>query len=347
MDFGTQPRRDPTESLSRGFPRGRFASARPLLVLALFACLSLVSLWTGLAGGSLPLSNADVAAVLTGHVHGVHADVVLQLRLPRVLTAFACGGLLALAGALLQVLLRNPLADPYVLGISGGAGLGLLGAATLGLSYAAAQLAGLAGALGVVILVFGLSYRSGDWNLYRLLLTGVVISAGCGALTSLILVLAPEATVKGMLFWLLGDLSGAASPGWAWLVLLVLGTLATLWSGALNVLALGRSKAASLGLPVGAAEVAVYVTASAATVTSVALAGTIGFVGLVVPHLVRLLGVSDNRWLIPAAILGGGALLSLADTASRSLWSPLQIPVGVLTALLGVPLVLLLLATRR
>ena len=321
--------------------------SRPVLILALFGALGVVSLCLGVAVGSVPLSAADVGRALAGQASSPVSDIVLKVRLPRVLAGFACGGLLALSGALLQVLLRNPLADPYILGISGGAGLGLLAATSLGIGYAGSQLAGLAGALVAVLAVFGLSFRAGDWNLYRLLLIGVVFSAGCSALISLILLLAPQTAVKGMLFWMLGDLSDATSPQWAWLGLAVCGVTSVLGSGALNVMLLGRSKAISLGVPVTSAEVIIYVIASAATVTSVSSAGTVGFVGLIVPHLVRLLGVTDYRWLLPSAILGGGALLSLADTAARSLWSPLQIPVGALTALLGVPVVLLLLAKRR
>jgi iron complex transport system permease protein len=312
----------------------------------LFVGLSAASLVVGLLAGSVPISIGQLWSALAEFTPGPIHDILFAVRLPRVASAFACGGLLALAGALLQVLLRNPLADPYVLGISGGAGLGLLGGTALGLSYAAAQLAGLAGALVAVFAVFGLSFRGGEWNLYRLLLTGVVFSSGCGALISLLLTLAPDAAVKGMLFWLLGDLSAASSPGWAWLILTALAFLGTLYSGALNVQSLGRNKAASLGVPVLKSELAIYVAACAATVTSVALAGTIGFVGLIVPHVLRLLGVTDYRWLVPGAALVGGAFLTLADTAARTLWAPLQIPVGVLTALLGVPLVLLLLAKR-
>jgi iron complex transport system permease protein len=321
--------------------------SRPVLILALFVVLGAISLCLGLVVGSVPLSAADVARALAGDASGPVGDIVLKVRLPRVLAGFACGGLLALAGALLQVLLRNPLADPYVLGISGGAGVGLLAATSLGAGYAGSQLAGLAGALTAVLTVFGLSFRGGDWNLYRLLLTGVVFSAGCSALISLILLLAPQTAVKGMLFWMLGDLSDATSPQWALIALAICGAASVLGSGALNVMLLGRSKATSLGVPVASAEVVIYLIASAATVASVSLAGTIGFLGLIVPHLVRLLGVTDYRWLLPSAILSGGALLSLADTAARSFWAPLQIPVGALTALLGVPVVLLLLARRR
>jgi len=321
-------------------------AAHPVRYLILFAALAACSLIVALLAGSVPISAQQLWLTLIGEATGPVHDIVFAVRLPRVGSAFACGGLLALAGALLQVLLRNPLADPYVLGISGGAGLGLLGATALGLGYAASQAAGLAGALVAVFAVFGLSFRGGEWNLYRLLLTGVVFSSGCGALISLLLALAPQAAVKGMLFWLMGDLSGATSSGWAWAVLVSLALVGTLYSGALNVLGLGRNKAASLGVPVVKAEIAIYVAACAATVSSVALAGTIGFVGLIVPHILRLLGVTDYRWLIPGAALVGGAFLTLADTAARTVWAPLQIPVGVVTALLGVPLVLVLLARR-
>ena len=315
-------------------------------LLVVFAVLGACSLVTGLLVGSVSVPAEQVGSALFGEATGPIRDIIFAVRLPRVLSAFACGGLLALAGALLQVLLRNPLADPYVLGISGGAGLGLLGASALGFGYAASQAAGLAGALLAVFAVFGLSFRGGEWNLYRLLLTGVVFSSGCGALISLLLTLAPEAAVKGMLFWLLGDLSAAGSSSWAWLSLGILACLATLFSGVLNVLSLGRNKAASLGVAVLKAEIGIYVAACAATVTSVGVAGTIGFVGLIVPHVLRLLGVTDYRWLIPGAVLLGGAFLTAADTAARTLWAPLQIPVGVVTALLGVPLVLVLLARR-
>jgi iron complex transport system permease protein len=311
-----------------------------------FTVLGACSLVIGLLAGSIAVPVAQVWSALFGETTGPVHDIIFAVRLPRVLSAFACGGLLALAGALLQVLLRNPLADPYVLGISGGAGLGLLGASALGFGYAASQAAGLAGALVAVFAVFGLSFRGGEWNLYRLLLTGVVFSSGCGALISLLLTLAPEAAVKGMLFWLLGDLSAAGSSSWAWLMLGILACLSTLFAGVLNVLSLGRNKAAALGVAVLKSEIGIYVAACAATVTSVGLAGTIGFVGLIVPHVLRLLGVTDYRWLIPCAVLLGGAFLTVADTAARTLWAPLQIPVGVVTALLGVPLVLVLLARR-
>jgi iron complex transport system permease protein len=199
----------------------------------------------------------------------------------------------------------------------------------------------------VVALVFALSFRAGDWNVYRLLLTGVVISAGCGALVSLLLTLAPAAGVKGMLFWLMGDLAYAGSPVAAWGVLAALAVLGLVFAGSLNVLSLGPLKARTLGVAVLPLQAGIYFTASLGTASAVLLGGSIGFVGLLAPHALRLLGVSDHRWLLPCAVLLGGGFLTLADTAARSLWAPLQLPVGVLTALLGVPLLLLLLPRGR
>jgi iron complex transport system permease protein len=273
----------------------------------------------------------------------VERDIVWRLRLPRAAAAFACGALLAQAGALLQVLLRNPLADPYVLGISGGAAVGSLLAMLLGLGAAGTGVGALGGALAVVALVFALSFRVGDWNVYRLLLTGVVISAGCGALVSLLLTLAPAAGVKGMLFWLMGDLAYAGSSLGAWGVLGALVFLGLVFAGSLNVLSLGPLKARTLGVAVLPLQAGIYFAASLGTASAVLLGGSIGFVGLLAPHALRLLGVTDHRWLLPMAVLLGGGFLTLADTAARTLWAPLQLPVGVLTALLGVPLLLLLL----
>jgi iron complex transport system permease protein len=312
-------------------------------LLILFA---IAGLCAGIRFGSVSIGAGEVLDALAGYSTGPVRDILLELRLPRVVAAFACGGLLALAGAMLQVLLRNPLADPYVFGVSGGAALGVLTAMLFGLGALIQTGLGFGGALAALLLVFALSFRSGDWNPYRLLLTGVVVAAGLGALLSLILVLAPQTGVKGMLFWLMGDLSHASNP-WPALAVLVLLLLASApLAQAMNVLALGRDKAQSLGVAVTAVEITLYLLAAAATLTAVLIGGTIGFVGLIVPHLVRLLGLADHRWLLPAVVLAGGGLLVLADTAARSLWAPTQLPVGVLTALLGVPVLLLLLSGR-
>jgi iron complex transport system permease protein len=317
------------------------------LTLSLILLLALLAVAASLAVGSVAIPASDVAAALTGKLSGPVADIVWRLRLPRTGAAFACGGLLALAGALLQALLRNPLADPYIFGVSGGAALGVLGGMLIGVGAATQTGLGLAGAIAASAAVFVLGFRGGDWNPYRLLLTGVVIAAGLNALLSLVLVLAPQTAVKGMLYWLMGDLSQAEGAGTALCVLAALAIVVLPLARTLNVVSLGRSRALSLGVPVAGVEALLYVLAAIATLAAVLVGGTIGFVGLVVPHLVRLLGLADHRWLLPASILAGGGLLVVADTLARSVWAPLQFPVGVLTALLGVPVLLLLLGRRR
>jgi iron complex transport system permease protein len=271
---------------------------------------------------------------------------ILDLRLTRALSAYAVGGLLALAGALLQVLVRNPLADPYILGVSGGAATGALLSLLLGLPAAALLGNALAGALLSTLLVFSLSRGPGAWSTPRLLLTGVVVASGWGALISALLALSPQQNVQGMLFWLMGDLGYARYPalGAGALALGVL--LAWLLARPLNVLMHGELTALSVGVNLARLRVTLYVLSSLLTAVAVTLAGTIGFVGLVIPHILRLLGGADHRHLVVQAALGGGAFLILADTLARTLVAPLQLPVGAITAFLGVPLFLYLLARR-
>lgn len=318
---------------------------RALLVLALLAFLGVASLAVALAVGSIALPLRDVLAALTGAATPSGA-IVLDLRLPRALAGFACGGLLALAGALMQVLLRNPLADPYVLGISGGAGVGALSAMLLGLAGFGIASLSFGGALAAMLLVFGLAHGDGSWTQTRLLLTGVVVAAGCGAVIALMLTLAPEQKIHGMLFWLMGDLSLVADPKPA-LAVLAVGILVALpFARELNLLARGAEQAAALGVAVAGLRRLVYVVASLMTAIAVTTAGSIGFVGLVVPHLVRLAIGNDQRLLLPASVLAGGSLLVLADTLARTIVAPIQLPVGVLTALIGVPVFLYLLGRK-
>lgn len=315
----------------------------------------------------LLLASLAVAAILIASLCGssgcfltAQTDGLLwQLRLPRALSAFAVGGLLALAGALMQLLLRNPLADPYVLGVSGGAASGAMlfsWLAPLSLAAYAMQLGALAGALLATALLFGLARRalmgitpalSASPSGVRLILTGVMISAGFGALMTLLLSLAPEGQLRGMVFWLMGDLDSSAMLIPAWLVL----AAATLWAirnaGQLNVLAHGDTTAQLLGIAVPRLRAAALLVAAVATASAVAMAGTIGFVGLVVPHVLRLIFGNDQRLLFPASVLAGGAALTLADLLARSVAAPVQLPVGVITALVGVPVFLVLLARSR
>ncbi len=315
----------------------------PLAIAAVLLSAAAMALLWALVAGDLPVAATDVFSALAG-AEGMGATVIRELRLPRALAAFACGGLLATAGALMQVLLRNPLADPYILGISGGAAVGALGAMMLGAALFWVDVSAFAGALAAMLLVFGLAHGDGSWTQTRLLLTGVIVAAGCGAAVSLMLALAPDTRVMSMLFWMMGDASAAARP-WPALAVLALALVAVIpFARDLNVLARGELSARALGVRVGHLRVALYVLASLLTATAVTLVGSVGFVGLVVPHLVRLALGNDQRVLIPAAALAGGTLLTLADTAARTVMAPQQLPVGVLTALIGVPVFLFLLS---
>jgi len=318
---------------------------RALLVLALLLLLSVASLVIALGSGSLDIPLRDTLTILSGTEHPSR-NILLDLRLPRALAGFACGGLLALAGALMQVLLRNPLADPYVLGISGGAGIGALLAMLLGLAGIFIPALAFVGALAAMFLVFGLARGDGSWTQTRLLLTGVIVAAGCGAAVALIISVAAEHQLRDMLFWLMGDLSHAGSP-WPALLVLALGLAAALpLSRDLNLLARGDLVARTLGVSVRGLRGAVYVLASLLTAVAVTTTGSVGFVGLIVPHLVRLAIGNDQRVLLPAAALAGGSLLVAADTLARTVVAPQQLPVGVLTALLGVPVFLYLLSRQ-
>jgi iron complex transport system permease protein len=313
----------------------------------LLALLALAVLAVSLGSGSLALAPADVAAALWSDSPSLAHDVVRGLRLPRALTAFAVGGLLALSGAMLQVLLRNPLADPYVLGVSGGASVAALLAIMIGLPAAGVDGLAALGALAACLLVFALAQGPGGWTPARLLLTGVVVAAGAGSVVSLLLALGDENELRGMVFWLLGDLS--RSGRWAWLMsLLAAGTVTGLVLGRhLNVLARGPLQAQSVGMEVRRMQGLLFLGSSVLTGTAVSAAGSIGFVGLVTPHLVRLALGSDHRVVLPASALAGGVLLMTADLAARTLMAPRQLPVGALTALVGVPLFLLLMRRGR
>ena len=318
---------------------------RATLIISLLCLLALGSVLMALMVGTFSVPAAGVLAALLGN-ESEAADIVIQLRLPRALAGFACGGLLALAGALMQVLLRNPLADPYVLGISGGAGVGALFAILLGLPVIGIDGLAFVGALGAMLLVFGLAHGDGSWTQTRLLLTGVIVAAGCGALVALMLAIAPDDRLRGMLFWLMGDLAQAGAWWPSLLALVVALGLAMPFARELNLLARGMMQAQALGVAVNRLRYVIYLLASLATAASVTTAGSIGFIGLVVPHLVRLATGNDQRLLLPASVLAGGSLLVLADTLARTIIAPQQLPVGVLTALIGVPVFLYLLSRQ-
>lgn len=316
---------------------------RPLPLLTILLLIAALAHLVALMAGSVAVGPTELTAILFGEGDGINREIVLQLRLPRVLAAFAVGGLLALAGVQMQVLLGNPLADPYVLGLSGGAAVGALLALLAGGAALLVNGAALAGALVSMAMVFGLAHGRGNWSPTRLLLTGVVVAAGWGALISFMLAIAPQQNLPGMLFWLMGDMSHAerALPA---LFILVMGLALSLTQARnLNLLARGEMQAATLGVSVAPLRLQLYLLASLLTAAAVTIGGSIGFIGLVVPHMLRLLIGSDHRILIPASVLSGGILLLLADTLARTVIAPQQLPVGILTAMVGVPLFLYLL----
>lgn len=329
---------------------------RAFFVLVLLLALAALSLIISLAAGSISVTAADVFTALWGGTPTSEASLAVEiirgLRLPRALGAFACGGLLALAGALMQILLRNPLADPYVLGISGGAAVGALLAMLLGVALWLINLAAFGGAFAAMFIVFGLAHGDNSWTRTRLLLTGVIVAAGCGAVVALILSIAPESQLRGMLFWLMGDAGQISEPRPALAILALSLLLALPFARELNILARGDVLAQTLGISVTQIKRGIYFLAALATATAVTTAGSIGFIGLIVPHLTRLglmkLGWgNDQRLLLPAATLAGGSLLLLADTLARTVLAPQQLPVGVLTALIGVPVFLFLLGREK
>jgi iron complex transport system permease protein len=329
----------------------RSSAAIPALIVA-----ALASLVTALAIGSVNLPLGELVAALAGaDVPG--ADIVLGLRVPRALSGLAVGAMLALSGALLQALLRNPLADPYVLGISGGAAVAALGALAAGLGAVAMQAAAIAGAFAALALLFVLARRalyssdlaSGDQAAGSVLLTGVMLASFAAALMSLLLALAPDGRLRSMMFWLLGDLSGAtalAPAVFALVLALALFALAFADARALNLMLRGDLQAYTQGVRVAATRRRVVLVAAVATACAVTLGGAIGFVGFVAPHLVRLMAGNDQRTVLPASMLLGGALVVVADTLARTAFAPLQLPVGVLTALIGVPVFLWFLVRR-
>src|SRR5262245_23327383 len=327
---------------------------RALRIWLVLALLAAATLALALAVGSHAIAPLELLRVLLHPDDGIDAQIVNQLRLPRGLAAFGTAGLLGLAGALMQVLLRNPLADPYVMGASGGAAVGALGAMLCGLGGAFTQGAAFAGALASTVLVFALARREfagaalADPGLGapRLLLAGVMLAALWTALVTLLLTLSPEARIRGMLFWLAGDLSAGSGGATALAVLALLVVIVWPLGRSLNVMLRGPVIALSLGVRVVALRRVLFVLASLATAVAMTTSGAVGFIGLVVPHALRLAIGNDQRVLLPACALGGGALLLLADTAARTVMAPQQLPVGLVTALLGVPTFLVLLLGR-
>jgi iron complex transport system permease protein len=326
-----------------GVPLAR-TLARLGLLLLLMGCAVVVAVATGAA--RLPVG--DVLAALAGGADAATRTIVLELRLPRVVLALVAGGGLAMAGAVFQALLRNPLAEPYVLGVAGGAAVGAVAALTLGFAALPGAVPGaaLAGALGAILLVLRIAAHAGRALDTRvLLLAGVVVGAFFNAVILLLLTLADVESFRSAVFWMMGSLATASWRTTGLLALYVVPAAVALLALArpLNLLAIGEETALFLGVRVDRVKLSAYFMASLLVAAAVAACGVIGFVGLIVPHAVRLAWGSDHRLLLPACMIGGGTFLLLADTVARTVAAPAELPVGVITALLGVPIFVVLL----
>ena len=321
----------------------RFAALAALLVAAVVLAVRL---------GAVPLTLREIADALAGDGDPTTVAIVRQLRLPRALQAAAVGAALGLSGAAFQALLRNALAEPYILGVSSGAAVGAVGTLVLGVGAAAAwalPAGAFAGALVAVLLVFRIAAGVGPGLDTRvLLLAGVVVAAFFNAAILLLLTFADQETYRSAMFWMMGSNANATWRG-------VAGAAAYLAAGAvvllalarpLNLLAVGEETAAYLGAPVERTKRLAFAAASLLAAGAVAVSGVIGFVGLVVPHVARLLWGSDHRTLLPSAALLGASFLVLCDLAARLVARPGELPIGVVTAFVGVPFFVWLLRTR-
>ena len=309
----------------------------------------LLALLISLSAGSLNLSWRELFAIIfQGSGTEVEQVILWQIRLPRALLAGLVGAALSLSGVTFQAVLRNPLADPYLLGVSGGAALGAVAALTYGFqSPLIIPLAAFIGALSALLLVY-LVAQAHTCSSHTLILSGVMVGSLAAALLLFLLWQAPADATRQAIFWLAGNLSLAdpdwLSWGWLWVAI----GFVLLWSQSLNLdlLTQGEETAADLGLNVGKTRLLLFIIAGALTACAVALAGLVGFVGLVIPHICRLLWGPGHRLLLPFSALLGSTFLIVADAIARSLYAPAEIPVGVVTALLGAPFFLYLLRRK-
>ncbi len=316
-------------------------SRAPRLLWWILALALLVAVTLGLAVGSVPLSTSDVWRALIGVGDPGALAIVNDLRLPRVTLGIVVGAGLAASGTALQATLRNPLAEPYLLGVSGGAAVGAVLALVLGLTGpGVVPLAAFGGAMLAVLLVLLVARAaSGRADPRILLMAGVVVGAFCTAAIMVALATAPEGTVRGALWWMMGSLGDAQWSGVRWIALYVSGGIACLawWGRDLDVLALGEDAAASLGIDVERVTRRIYLVASLLAAATVAGAGLIGFVGLIVPAIARALGTRSTRETVLASALAGGTLVVVADLIARTVVRPNELPLGAVTALVGVP----------
>lgn len=308
-----------------------------------------LALYLSLTSGSLDLSLSQLLSILLqGPGDSIEQMIIWQVRLPRILLAALVGAALSMSGCTFQAVLRNPLADPYLLGVSGGAALGAVSALTLGPSSSVLlPLSAFIGALAALLLVYSVA-RAHSCSSHTLILSGVMVGSLASALLLFLLWRSPSEATRQAIFWLAGNLS-LAPPGWlTWgLVWVASGwILLQLMAPKLDLMTQGEESAADLGLDVGRTRLLLFATAGALTAGAVALAGLVGFVGLVIPHICRMLRGPAHKKLIPMTALFGASFLIFSDAIARSVYAPAEIPVGVVTAMLGAPFFLYLLRRK-
>lgn len=327
-------------------------TARSAFALLLSSALLVGAILLSVGVGSSGLSPGEVLSTLFGGGTPTSEAIVLRLRLPRSLLAGGVGAGLALSGAVFQALLRNPLAEPYVLGISGGAAVGAVSAIVLGWTRLGVWIlpaVAYVGALATIVLVLRIASAVGPGlNTRVLILAGVVVGAFFNAVILLLLSTADVQSFRSAIFWMMGRFSGASwSSVWSLFAFLIpCSAVLVALARPLNLLAVGEETAGHLGVRVESVRRLAYLVTSLLVAAAVAVSGVIGFVGLIVPHGVRLLTGSDHRLLLPTCLLGGGAFLVFADTLARTINAPAELPTGVVTALVGVPMFVVLLLRR-
>jgi iron complex transport system permease protein len=325
-----------------------------VVMLSLIAGMIAASIGS-LSMGSEPIAASQIVEALWSKLFGSASTIspeqeiiIFSLRLPRIALSLGVGASLAIAGAAFQALLRNPLADPYVLGVSGGAAVGSIIAIMFASEYAMSRpLLGFAGAAAATLIVYRLGRREDDPA--HLILAGVVMSTFLSSVIVLLTALADNAKLRNITLWLLGDLSSGTIEGLIFVVIAAFAAVIVLMtqSRALNLMMIGERDAFALGVETARVRWIVYLTASFLTGAAVAAGGAIGYVGLVVPHVVRLATGTDNRLAIPASAVAGGILVLIADTVARTILSPRELPTGAITALIGAPVFIYLLVRHR
>lgn len=334
---------------------GRPAGASPAAVWAWLAAILAASVVASVMVGSVSLSPWEVLrGLVEGGSQDTAATIVRKIRLPRTLLAGIVGACLSLAGLGFQAISRNPLADPSVLGVSSGASFGLMVAVLLGIAGPTSNpvvptLFAFAGALLAAVLVYAIAQVDGRLPMTTLLLSGVITGLFFTSCVMLATVVLAAAELQGVVFWLMGNLAPASAGTLAVLAVVVVACVAVLMRQAprLNLLALGEEQALQLGVEAERVKRLVFIVASLVTGAAISAAGSIGFVGLIVPHAARLLLGPDNRHLVPTSVMLGAAFLVLADLGARTVAAPTELPVGVITSFCGAPLFVYLLRRRR